>query len=90
MFSETNLRWLRNRYHISLRAIAEVSDLSKQYVSNSELGNISPSPRLERQLASALERIISDRREELLLLEADFLTYRGRLLEAAEDRPDEH
>lgn len=36
-----------------------------------------------------VELMIASRREKLLLLEADFLQYRGRLLEPAEDESHE-
>ena len=37
----------------------------------------------------AMEALIANRKRELLLLEADFLQYRGRLLQAAEDESHE-
>ena len=38
---------------------------------------------------TAIELLIANRKQELLLLEADFLKYRGRLLEAAEECENE-
>lgn len=86
----TCLRRLRGRCHVSLLELEAASGLSNQYISSAELGKTAPSPRLEEQLSSALEIIIAKRKQELLLLEADFLRYRGRLLEAAEGEANEY
>lgn len=86
----TYLRRLRGRCHISLLELEATSGLSNQYISSAELGKTTPSRRLEEQLSSALEIIIAKRKRELLLLEADFLRYRGRLLETAEGEANEH
>lgn len=88
MPKQSNLRLLRCRYHISLGEMEAASGFSNQYISSAELGKIHPSLQLEERLCSALEAVIASRKQELLLLEADFLKYRGRLLEAAEE--DEH
>ena len=86
----TNLRRLRGRCHVSLLELEAASGLSNQYISSAELGKIQPSRKLEERLCSALEAVIASRKQELLLLEADFLKYRGRLLEPAEEGSDEH
>ncbi len=88
MAAKTNLRELRGRCHVSLLELETASGFSNQYISSAELGKIHPSLQLEERLCSALEAVIASRKQELLLLEADFLKYRGRLLEAAEE--DEH
>lgn len=86
----TNLRRLRSRCHVSLLELEAASGLSNQYISSAELGKIQPSRQLEERLCSAIEVIIANRKQELLLLEADFLKCRGRLLELAEEGSDEH
>ena len=86
----TNLRRLRGRYHVSLLELEAASGLSNQYISSAELGKIQPSRKLEERLCSAIEVIIVNRKKDLLLLEADFLKYQGRLLELAEEGSDEH
>jgi len=86
----TNLRRLRGRCHVSLLELEAVSSLSNQYISSAELGKVPASQSLEARLNVAMEVIIADRKQELQLLEADFLKYRGRLLELAEEGSDEH
>lgn len=44
---KTNLRALRLRYDIPLSELSAASGLSNQYISRAELGEISPTPRLE-------------------------------------------
>lgn len=85
MKNQSNLRWLRLRHHITLCEMEAASDISNQYISRAELGDIPSTRRLEQQLSAALEFVIRSRKQELLLLEADFLQCRGRLLEPAED-----
>lgn len=85
----TNLRRLRGRCHVSLLELEAASGLSNQYISCAELGKIPASQSLETRLNAAMEAIIADRKHELLLLEADFLKYRGRLLETAEENEHE-
>lgn len=85
----TNLRRLRGRCHVSLLELEAASGLSNQYISSAELGKVPASQSLEARLNAAMEVIIADRKHELLLLEADFLKYRGRLLELAEEDKNE-
>lgn len=89
MHKITNLRCLRYRYHISLGEIEAVSGFSNQYISCAELGKIRATSQLTGKMDTAIELLIANRKQELLLLEADFLKYRGRLLEAAEERENE-
>ena len=58
---ETNLRALRHRHGVWLTELADACGLSNQYLSRAELGLIPPTPRLERQLLSALEAVIAHR-----------------------------
>ncbi len=85
----TNLRRLRGRCHVSLRELEAASGLSNQYISKAELGAAPASRRLEGRLSSAMETIIANRKKELLVLEAEYLACRGRLLEPAEDERHE-
>lgn len=85
----TNLRRLRGRCHVSLLELEAASGLSNQYISCAELGKVPASQSLEARLDAAMEVIIADRKHELLLLEAGFLKYRGRLLEPAEEDENE-
>ena len=88
MGSMTHLRALRRRYHITLAQLASRAGLSGQYISRAELGEVAATPLLEAQMASALESVISARKAELLALEKDYMTYRGRLL-GKEAHPNE-
>lgn len=84
MGNQTNLRALRYRHHITLAQLASCAGLSGQYISRAELGEITATARLEAQLASAVERVISARKMELRALEADYKTCKGRLLRGEE------
>ncbi len=85
----TNLRWLRLRYGIYLTELARITGVCNQHLSRAELKQSRATARLEDQLADAIEAVIANRKQELLLLEADFLKYRGRLLEPVEDESHE-
>ena len=85
----TNLRWLRLRHGINLTELAKIIGICNQYISRAELKQTHATVRLEQQLASAVETVIANRKQELLLLEADFLRCRGRLLQAVEDESNE-
>lgn len=85
---KTNLRALRHRHRISIRALAVHAGLSMQYVSRAELGEISATPRLEAQMASAIESVISARKAEVRALEDDYAACKGRLLRE-EEHPSE-
>ncbi len=89
MWRENNLRRLRLQHQITLRELEAVSGVSNQYISCAELGTISATVGLSRKMDTIVELMIASRREKLLLLEADFLQYRGRLLEPAEDESHE-
>ncbi len=84
MEPQTNLRMLRLRHHVSLTELAAHAGLSGQYISRAELGEISATARLERQMNAALEAAISRRRTELHALEADYIAYQGTLLQRGE------
>ena len=85
---KTNLRALRHWHRISIRALAVHAGLSMQYVSRAELGEISSTPRLEAQMASAIESVISVRKAEVRALEDDYAACKGRLLRE-EEHPSE-
>ena len=85
---KTNLRALRHRHQISIRVLAAHAALSIQYVSRAELGEISATPRLEAQMASAIESVISVRKAEVRALEKDYAACKGRLLRE-EEHPSE-
>ena len=86
----TNLRRLRLRHGIYLTELAKITGICNQHISRAELRQTRATARLEEQLADAVETVIANRKQELLLLEADFLKYQGRLLELAEEGSDEH
>ena len=88
MEKRTNLRALRYQYQIPLTALAVYAGLSKQYISRAELGEIAATSRLEAQMASAVESIISARKVEIQALEADYMICKGRLL-GEEEHPNE-
>ena len=81
MEHETNLRALRHRHGVCLTELADACGLSNQYLSRAELGLIPATPRLERQLLSALEVVISHRASTAQALERELEPLRGRLLE---------
>jgi len=86
---KTNLRVLRHRYGLRLTELASVSGLSNQYISQAELGHIQATERLERQMEDAVAVLIARRTTELLALKEDYRTYKGRLLQPAEDTEHE-
>ena len=81
MEHETNLRALRHRHGVCLTELADACGLSNQDLSRAELGLIPPTPRLERQLLSALEVVISHRASTAQALERELKPLRGHLLE---------
>ena len=89
MEGKTNLRSLRLRYDIPLSELSAVSGLSNQYISRAELGEISPTPRLEEKLKDAVETVIAQRHERIGALERSFMACKGRLLQREEGVPDE-
>ena len=89
MERNTNLRALRLRYDIPLSELSAASDLSVQYISRAELGEISPTPRLEDKLGAAVETVIVQRHEWIGALERSFAACKGRLLQREEGVTDE-
>ncbi len=89
MEGKTNLRVLRLRYNIPLSELSVASGLSNQYISRAELGEISPTPRLEEKLKDAMETVIAQRHERVGTLERSFAACKGRLLQREESVPDE-
>lgn len=89
MEGKTNLRALRLRYDIPLSELSAVSGLSNQYISRAELGEISPTPRLEEKLGAAVAAVIVQRHERIGALERSFAACKGRLLQREESVPDE-
>lgn len=89
MNRKTNLRALRLRYEIPLSELSAVSDLSAQYISRAELGELSSTPRLEDKLGAAVEAVIVRRRKRLSALEGSFAACKGRLLQPEEGELDE-
>ena len=83
MEHETNLRALRHRHGVQLTELADACGLSNQYISRAELGLIPPTPRLEKQMLGAVERVIAHRRGTAQALERELAPLRGRLLERA-------
>ena len=83
MEHETNLRALRHRHGVCLTELADACGLSNQYLSRAELGLILATPRLEKQLLSALEVVISHRASTAQALERELKPLRGRLLEVS-------
>ena len=89
MEGKTNLRALRLQYDIPLSELSAASGLSNQYISRAELGEISPTPRLEDKLGAAVETVIGQRHERIGALERSFAACKGRLLQREESVPDE-
>ena len=86
---QTNLRTLRLWYEIPLSEMSAVSGRSNQYISRAELGEISPTPRLEDKLGAAVDAVILRRRERLSALERSFAVRKGRLLQLEGGELDE-
>ena len=89
MEGKTNLRALRLQYDIPLSELSAASGLSNQYISRAELGEISPTPRLEDKLGAAVDAVILRRRERLSALERSFAACKGRLLQPEGGELDE-
>ena len=85
----TNLRALRLRHDIPLSELSAVSGLSIQYISRAELGELSPTPRLEDKLGAAVDAVIIRRGGRLSALERSFAVCKGRLLQRTEGELDE-
>lgn len=86
---QTNLRTLRLWYEIPLSEMSAVSGRSNQYISRAELGEISPTPRLEDKLGAAVDAVILRRRVRFSALEWSFAVRKGCLLQPEEDELDE-
>ena len=84
MEHETNLRALRHRHGVSLTELADACGLSNQYLSRAELGLIPPTPRLEKQLMSAVETVIAHRASTSQALAKELQPLKGRLLQPVE------
>ena len=89
MEGKTNLRALRLQYDIPLSELSAASGLSNQYISRAELGEMSPTLRLEEKLGAAMETVIAQRHERLGALERSFAACKGRLLQREESVQDE-
>ena len=89
MNRKTNLRALRLRYEIPLSEMSAASGLSNQYISRAELGEISPTPRLEDKLGAAVAAVIVQRHEWVGALERSFAACKGRLLQLEGGEPGE-
>lgn len=84
MEKETNLRALRHRHGVCLTELADACGLSNQYLSRAELGLIPPTPRLEKQLLTAVKAVISRRAGTAKALEQELKPLQGRLLQPVE------
>ena len=78
------MRILRQKYNISLRELAEASELSVQYLSIIELGAYPSTDNAKAQIIKAFERIIERRKEVLQDLTVDCEYYRDKLLDLVE------
>ena len=81
MERKTNLRALRLQYDVPLSELSAASGLSNQYISRAELGEISPTLRLEEKLGAAVDAVIVRRGAQLSELERSFSACKGRLLQ---------
>ena len=89
MERKTNLRALRLQYDVPLSELSAASGLSNQYISRAELGELSPTPRLEDKLGAAVAAVIVQRHERIGALERSFMGCKGRLLQPEGGEPDE-
>ncbi len=89
MEQKTNLRALRLQYNIPLPELSQVSGLSTQYISQAELGKLSPTARLEEKLGAAMDAVIVGRHVRLSGLERRYAACKGRLLQPVEGDSDE-
>lgn len=81
MYQPTHLRLLRLRHGIPLRKLSTRAGISNQQLSRLELQEVSATPYQERKLAAAFEALISDSADDLATLKADYIKWKGRLLE---------
>ena len=81
MEQNMNLRILRLRYSIPLSELAAASGLSRQYISQVELGETAPTA---LKLETAIDAIIVQRSARLNSLKRSFAACKGRLLQPTE------
>lgn len=89
MVTTTPLRILRHRHHITLKELQRCCGFSFQYINLLELGITKRTPRNERIINEAVQRIIADRKAALVLLEQEYQEYKGDLLQPLEVEADE-
>ena len=80
---QNQVRYLRFKYHITIRELAACSDVSAQRLSRIDLGKEKPSEYLNELVERAFHRLILYRRSELDALEKDFEKYHECLLDDA-------
>jgi transcriptional regulator with XRE-family HTH domain len=78
-------RLLRLKYGIQLEELGDAAGLSKQRVSQVELGGTPVTKPLADKLSGALFEIILDRLKDLGELERDYTNHKDSLFELAED-----
>jgi transcriptional regulator with XRE-family HTH domain len=86
---ETNLRVIRQKYHIHLAELAQNAGICNQHMSRIELVKVPVTRHHERLVTEALYQVIAERRSELAKLEEDFQRCLGRMLQDAGGSEDE-
>lgn len=82
---DTRLRVLRQKHHISLFELAEAADISYQYLSRIELGEVRATPLQEEKMDAAVRQLIYNRENALHALKSDYSACQGLLLRSKED-----
>jgi len=77
----TIMRLLRQRHDISLREMADASQLSVQYISMIELGAYPATKNAKAQIAETFDSVVKKRLEVLQDLIVDCERYRDNLLD---------
>lgn len=82
------MRLLREKHSIPLLELSRYADVSQQRLAQIELGEEAVTDSKNRLVEMAFVRLITARRRELAVLEADFQTHRKRLLEFVEEKEE--
>ena len=80
------MRILRNKYRIPLRELSDACGISKQRLSQIELGETPVSEAASQTVADAFAAVAERRRDSSNGLSRDFRRHKNTLLESVEER----
>jgi predicted transcriptional regulator len=75
------IRNFRIKHGIFLQELADAAGKSQQWVSKVELGSKPATDHIHSIVSTALHRIVQQRKQQVVLIEADYLTIKDCLLE---------